>query len=206
LLYIEMILLLFSCVLLHEFGHCFVAKHYKIIVPRIILLPIGGMAQFQRIPRAPKKELFITLAGPLVNIVIFAIIYFFVGWPSKESFASSNLVSFKGTMYFLMIINLLMGTFNLLPVFPMDGGRILRALMALKMPYLKATYIAVVVGKILALVGIFIAIFSLFNWLLAALFAFIYLGADAEYAYVKADEAQRKKLQNLGRPMEDDEI
>ncbi|PJA44378.1 MAG: hypothetical protein CO175_03240, partial [Verrucomicrobia bacterium CG_4_9_14_3_um_filter_43_20] len=124
LLYIEMILLLFSCVLLHEFGHCFVAKHYKIIVPRIILLPIGGMAQFQRIPRAPKKELFITLAGPLVNIVIFAIIYFFVGWPSKESFASSNLVSFKGTMYFLMIINLLMGTFNLLPVFPMDGGRI----------------------------------------------------------------------------------
>lgn len=188
-----LILLLFTCVLLHELGHASVARYYQIAVPRIIILPIGGMAQFQRIPRRPKRELLMTIAGPLVNFVIAGSLYLMIGWPNWHGLIISHL-TWHMVVQYLLIMNLFMGTFNLLPVFPMDGGRILRAFLAMVYPYIKATYIAVFIGKILAVIGIVVGIFWLNNWLLAILFVFIYLAASGEYESVCQQEKEPEKL------------
>ncbi len=179
--------LIFTCVLLHELGHCVAAQRYGIDVPRILLMPIGGMAQFERIPREPWRELVITAAGPAVNFVLAGGLFLVFGFPSDWS-AVAGLGSELNLGQMLAVVNLLMGTFNLLPVFPMDGGRIFRALMAYRCSYLGATRAAVIVGKVLAVVGIFLALWQFENFLAAALFAFIFIGGDAEYRVVRRQE------------------
>ncbi len=184
------IILIFSCVVLHELGHCLVARAYRIPIYRILLLPIGGMAQFGNIPRHPVKELLITLAGPSVNFAIGALLYFGMGQPALW-FAFDIHYDWNGLIKLLLVFNFLMGLFNLLPVFPMDGGRILRALLALRLSYLASTRLAVIVAKPLALAGIIVALFYLNNWITAALFAFIFIGGELEYSLVKRREAFR---------------
>ncbi len=175
----------FTCVVLHEFGHSFTAMHYGIGVRRILLMPIGGMAEFEAIPRQPSRELLITLAGPAVNFVIAGVLWFVVrGMPDEVP-----LYSMAGLAYQLFFANLAMGCFNLLPAFPMDGGRILRAGLAYRMPYLRATQIAATVGKIVSLIGIAIALWNSW-WLLAALFAFISFAGEAEYRAVRRREIE----------------
>jgi Zn-dependent protease len=121
------ILLLFLCVILHEFGHAFAAKSFGINTPDITLLPIGGVARLERMPEKPGQELVIALAGPLVNVVIALCLSVAIGWRGAagvEDFESPNLLTQ------LLAINILLVLFNLLPAFPMDGGRVLRALLA----------------------------------------------------------------------------
>ncbi len=175
----------FACVVLHELGHSLTAMRFGVGVRRILLMPIGGMAEFDRIPRQPSRELLITLAGPAVNFVIAALLWPLVGLGSGEYPATLT-----GFGQLLLQANLVMGSFNLLPVFPMDGGRIFRALLATRWPYLRATYWAATVGKVLALTGALVAIWHYDSYLTAALFGFILLAGEAEYQAVRRREAE----------------
>lgn len=198
LLNVGILLAFFTCVVLHEFGHSFTAMRFGVGVRRILLMPIGGMAEFESIPRQPSRELLITLAGPAVNFVIALLLGICVrmpaGWPlGQYEFAAD----FRGVLQLLVHWNILMGLFNLVPVFPMDGGRILRALLALKLPYLQATRYAATVAKVLATVAIGVALLAPElhlaagrAYLLAALFAFIFFAGEMEYRAVERRERE----------------
>src|SRR5688572_27622315 len=151
------LLAFFTCVVLHELGHSFTAMHYGIGVRRILLMPIGGMAEFDAIPRQPVRELWITLAGPAVNFVIAGVLWLLLPPAAGGEIETMNVVDFG---HLLMKWNVLMGVFNLLPAFPMDGGRILRAVLATRLNYVRATYWAVCVGKVLCTAGFVIAVFT----------------------------------------------
>ncbi len=180
----------FTCVVLHELGHSFTAMHFGIRVRRILLMPIGGMAEFESIPREPRRELLMTLAGPAVNFVIAGILIVAVGvpdgWPWGDYDFAANA---EGFLQLLLSWNLLMGLFNLLPVFPMDGGRILRALLATRLPYVRATYWAANVGKVLAVVAGAVALLYFHRPLTAILFAFIFSAGETEYRAVVRRES-----------------
>lgn len=171
----------FVCVVLHELGHSLTARRYGVQVPRILLMPIGGMAEFDRIPRQPRAELLITVAGPAVNFVIVAVLMLTLGLPKGFPLHVEFEDSFKGIGHLLLYWNAIMGTFNLLPVFPMDGGRIFRALLARKLDYLRATYWAAMIGKILAGVLALVAALYFKNPFVTVLFIFIFFAGDAEY-------------------------
>jgi Zn-dependent protease len=175
----------FACVVLHELGHSFTAMHFGIGVRRILLMPIGGMAELDSIPRQPGRELLITLAGPAVNFAIAGVLWPLVGLGGDDY--PANAVGFG---QLLLQANLFMGCFNLLPVFPMDGGRILRALLATQLPYVRATFWAATVAKILAVIAGLVAAFVFHNYLTAFLFAFIFAAGDAEYRAVLRRERE----------------
>jgi Zn-dependent protease len=182
----------FTCVVLHELGHCFMAMRFGINIRRILLMPIGGMAEFDDIPRQPSRELLITFAGPAVNFAIAGILYAVVGLPHGWSlFRFSDYPGdLTGVTQLLLDWNLKMGCFNLVPVFPMDGGRIFRALLATRVPYLQATFWAASVGKVLATLGALVALFLFHTWLTAVLFAFIFFAGEMEYRAVKRREIE----------------
>lgn len=187
--------LLFVCVVLHELGHCLAARGFGIATRRILLLPIGGMAQLTEMPRQPWREFVITAAGPAVNVAIVLVLgvpLYSAGLiPDTEQgllrlLSEYSLVNLLVTM---VIYNVIMAVFNLVPVFPMDGGRILRSLLAFRLPYLRATQIAVWVARPLAAGAAIYALFIAGNILLTLLFAFIYFAGDMEYRMVKRQEA-----------------
>jgi Zn-dependent protease len=183
------VLLAFACVVLHEFGHALTARRFGVRTRRILLTPIGGMAEFESIPRNPRQEMAIALAGPAVNFVLIGLILLFVDFPAPRDLL---LLSFAPQAVFkqLVFINLMLGCFNLIPVFPMDGGRVLRAALALRLPYLRATQIASRVGKALAVAGALAMLFLAGNPMGAVLFAFIFYAADREYKMVRQREAE----------------
>jgi Zn-dependent protease len=187
---VALLLAFFVCVVLHELGHCFVARRNGIRVPRILLMPIGGMAEFESIPRRPRTEITMALAGPAVNFAIVALLWWFVHFSDDTEAAATLPVTASDFVNLLFLANLLMGTFNLLPVFPMDGGRVLRALLATRLPYLRATFIAATVGKVLAPLLAAAALYWLDAYLLAVLFLFIIVVGEAEYRAVKRAETE----------------
>jgi Zn-dependent protease len=172
-----LITLVFATVVIHELCHSYIAKRYGVKIDRIVLLPIGGLSEMEEIPKDPAQELRIALAGPVSNLVIALVSYIVL-----IIFGSLLSIVLSGALYYFIIINLLLGLFNLLPAFPMDGGRILRAFLAERMSFIKATKLAASIGKqfaiIMAVVGVF------FNFLLILIAIFVYLGADAEYKSV----------------------
>jgi Zn-dependent protease/CBS domain-containing protein len=169
-----LITLVFVTVVIHELAHSYVAQRYGVEIERIVLLPIGGVSQMGEIPRSPRQELLISVVGPLTNMAIALAIYLiYLGTNNLlPSIINSFLIDFA-------YVNILLGVFNLIPAFPMDGGRILRALLAERMDYLRATEISVYTGKLFAIImavaGFYVNIFLI----LIALF--IYIGADQEY-------------------------
>jgi Zn-dependent protease/predicted transcriptional regulator len=172
------IVFIFLCVVLHEVGHSLMAKHYGIVVRDIILLPIGGVSQMEEIPEDPKEEINISLVGPLVSFGL-AILFFILAKLLHQSISFKSLSIFGGNLLAnLFWINLILGLFNLIPAFPMDGGRVLRGILATGMDSLKATKIAVGVGQAFAILLFFFGIF--FNWWMALIAIFIYLGAESE--------------------------
>lgn len=177
----------FVCVLLHELGHALTARTlYGIPTQDITLYPIGGVARLERMPRKPGPEILITLAGPLVNLVL-AIGLAVLGGVLSAAVPQSGLVPFTRALFW---INLALAGFNLIPAFPMDGGRILRAALTSWVGRLRATEIAAGLGRMLAL-GF--GAYSLFTgqFLHAALAGFIYLAAWAELARVREEERPR---------------
>ena len=176
----------FACVVMHELGHSFAARRYGVGVRRILLMPIGGMAEFDSLPREPGKEMVITFAGPAVNFALAVLLWL----PYNQLPQQILFYSAQGLLFQLFWANIIMGLFNLAPVFPMDGGRIFRALLATKFTYLKATHWASLVGKVLSVVGGCVMFFWLDSWLGALLFAFIFMAGDAEYKSVKRRELE----------------
>jgi len=178
---------LFGCVLLHELGHALMARRFGIETEDITLYPIGGVARLRRMPRAPGAELLIALAGPAVNFAIVAALLVLQTLGLAGAGYGSWFDAFVGS---LMLVNLALGLFNLIPAFPMDGGRVLRALLSGWLGRARATTIAASIGRALALA---FGVYSLlsFNLLHTALAAFIYLVAGSEEASVLAEERRR---------------
>lgn len=177
---------LFVCVVLHELGHSYVAKKHGTNIQNITLFLFGGVSSMEEIPRDPKIELKMAMAGPGVSFVIgvlFMIILIFFKAPG-ESFAYYLFLQpidnpYLRFVWMIAILNIILGIFNLLPAFPMDGGRVLRAWLAERMPYIRATREAAGIGKMFAiLMGIFGLLFSGFWFILIAFF--IYIGASEE--------------------------
>ncbi len=181
------ILLLFLCVVLHEFGHAFAAKAFGINTPDITLLPIGGVARLERMPEDPKQELIIAVAGPMVNVVI--ALGLFVAGGGRASLDSST-VEGGALIPQLMTINIVLVLFNLLPAFPMDGGRVLRALLATRLSYARATQIAALVGQGFAFAFGFAGL--LWNPFLIFIALFVYIGASQEAALAQMRDVSRR--------------
>ncbi len=177
----------FTTVVLHELGHCLTARYYHIHVPIITLTPIGGIAHFPRMPREPKQELLITLAGPAVNFTIVGLLFVCAGFSTKGLVNPADAYMPSTPIQFLFIGNLVMGVFNLLPIFPMDGGRIFRAAMASRLSYLLSTRIAFELAKVLALTGtVYFAVHGHFMGI--ALLGFVFLAGRLEYLQVRDAE------------------
>jgi Zn-dependent protease len=179
------VLSLFVCVTLHEFGHATAAKQYGIKTKDITLYPIGGVARLEKMPEKPSQELVVALAGPLVNVVIMVLLLPFIYGFEMQTAATEKglIIGSANFLPMLGIVNMWLALFNLIPAFPMDGGRVLRALLAMKISRVKATDIAATIGKILA-VGFILAGFYL-NPFLIFIGIFIILGAHAESEIVK---------------------
>jgi Zn-dependent protease/predicted transcriptional regulator len=188
-------LLLFVCVTLHEYGHALTARRFGIQTRSILLLPIGGVAHLERMPEKPVQELLITIAGPLVNFAIAALlvpIVFLFGAEAASGLGQTSVLadnlrepSVLNLLLYLFLTNVLLALFNLLPAFPMDGGRLLRALLAMVMPYVQATRAAVLVGR---LVAVGMAMFGIFSGSITLLLVafFVYVGGSAELEAVSS--------------------
>jgi Zn-dependent protease/CBS domain-containing protein len=181
---------MFTCVLLHEFGHVIAARRYGIRTPDITLLPIGGLARLERMPREPMQELIVAIAGPAVNVVIGLILLMFHGLVPFDEFMDELIRgSFTGR---LMVWNFVMVGFNMIPAFPMDGGRVLRAVLAMFLDYGQATRVAATLGQGLAVIGAMVALLTPGYHLLPLLIAlFIFMAAGQEAAYVTDQESMR---------------
>src|SRR5690625_5389848 len=149
-----LLFLVFTCVVLHELGHSLTARHYGIEGPRILLMPIGGMAQFERIPRNPRQEIIISLAGPAVNLGIACLILPFITWPLRWPGESDLLLDRASVIQFLLMINIVMALFNLLPIFPMEDRKSTRAALALRYHYLQVTTIAYLLATAIINIGL----------------------------------------------------
>jgi Zn-dependent protease/CBS domain-containing protein len=181
------ILGLFACVVLHEFGHALTARRYGIQTRDIVLLPIGGVARLERMPEKPQGELQVAIAGPLVNVAIAILLWlaltFTGGWQplGRVNIASGSLIER------LLIANVSLAVFNLIPAFPMDGGRILRALLSTRMDRIRATHTAAAIGQGLAFVFGFIGLFT--NPFLVFIALFVWIGAAQEASATEMQSA-----------------
>jgi len=188
------IALIYTCLVLHEFGHALTAQRLGLPVKHIVLLPIGGMALLQRMPRKPRTELLITAAGPAVNFVIAGICLVLLrGWPPHILRATHPTFHLLGTLRFLLLANLTLGCFNLLPAYPMDGGRVLRALLAYRLNYLEATRWALVIGYFVAGSGIVLGLLT-GAYTVVALFLFILYIGNWEYRQLRRQEENNSRL------------
>lgn len=181
------ILALFFCVVLHEYGHALTARRYGVKTRDIILLPIGGVARLERIPDNPRQELWIALAGPAVNVAIAIVLALWLQLSATWQPVEELTVTGGSFAERLLVVNVFLVVFNLIPAFPMDGGRVLRALLGLKLDYARATQIAASVGQALALVFGFVGLFA--NPFLVFIALFIWIGAAQESSLVQIKSA-----------------
>ena len=195
--FLFLVFILFLCVVMHELGHAFMAKKFDIKIKDIILSPIGGLTRMESMENDPKKEIIVSIAGPIINLLIAGILFIYLyfirtapwGFNLDQSTLNINLPS---VLYFLFFVNLLLFGLNLIPAFPMDGGRILRAILNFYFPSLRATYIASVIGRLLAILGVTIG-FIFKNYALVLVSLFIYIMALFEYQSLKQKLAKAQE-------------
>jgi len=197
---VGLMVLLFTCVVLHELGHSLVAQKFGLTVREIVLLPIGGVARLEKNPEKPLHELLIAAAGPLVNVAI-AVLLFFAGGLAVSLGALEGRPLFQApdgppslsTLWaWLFTANVALAVFNMIPAFPMDGGRVLRAALALRLGFSRATRIATGVGQAIAFAFGLLGVLS-GNFLLVFIALFVFMGAGQE----RAEEQARTVLTTL---------
>lgn len=187
---LALVMALFGCVTLHELGHALMARRYRIPTRDITLLPIGGIARLESLPEDPPQELAVALAGPVVNIVIAALLFPFSGWRTLAGDMNALLhTDASNFLFLLMTLNVWLAVFNLIPAFPMDGGRVLRALLGLRFTYMKATTIATWVGKVIS-VG-FVMLGLLYNPFLFFIGLYVFFASAVETKAVASRQALR---------------
>jgi Zn-dependent protease/predicted transcriptional regulator len=181
------ILAIFMCVVMHEFGHALMARRYGIATRDIILLPIGGVARLEKMPTQPIQELWVALAGPAVNVVIAAALFVWLQATASWEPLQRLTVTTGPLLERLMAVNLFMIAFNMIPAFPMDGGRVLRAALAMRLNYDRATRIAASIGRAIAvLFGLMGLVYSPFLLFIAV---FVWLGATQEAGLTRMKSA-----------------
>lgn len=183
------IVAIFTCVVLHEFGHILTARRYGIVSPEVTLLPIGGVADMNRMPDRPYQELLIALAGPAVNLVIAAAILVYLGATTDIALATHISDPQVGMLARLAATNVFLAVFNLIPAFPMDGGRVLRAGLAMWLGQTKATRIAATIGQGFAFLLGFAGLFG--HPMLVFIAIFVYMAAAGEAQMTDMFEAAR---------------
>ena len=198
----------FTCVVLHELGHSVVAQRFGVKVGSITLLPIGGVAALRSIPQKPAHEMAITVAGPLVNVVIFAALYVVAVWVPFDVPYYPGLMTLPelplgvGELIgALLLVNKWMVVFNMIPAYPMDGGRLFRAVLAKWLPYTRATAVAATVGQVFSLGFVFVGMVT--GWyFLAIIGVLIFLAAGAEEKTVRLRDAlQKVRVGNIMSPV-----
>lgn len=211
--FLLLLVLLFASVLLHELGHALTARRMGIKATDIILSPIGGLARLESLYKYPEKEIKVALAGPVVNFLIALVLFvylYYIAEPgiSFDPYSAFEFISLTAIMYFILYINVLLFVLNLVPAFPMDGGRVLRALLSFKLGPLKATQIASFTGRIISIVFLVVAVI-LRNYALIIISLFVYVLAVAEYRSLKSN-LENEEIKKAGpsfpptnRPEED---
>lgn len=189
-------LLLYVCVIMHEYGHALTARRYGVDTRDIIMFPIGGVARLERIPEKPMQEFFIAIAGPLVNVVIAICLVPLVFTLDPEAAYGINLrypelldatnFSWNIILPTLFVSNIVLVLFNLIPAFPMDGGRVLRSLLSIKLGRLRATQIAAILGQIVAVGFLIWGLYSS-HFITALIGVFVFFAARNEYQMVQQD-------------------
>lgn len=213
------VFVLFFCVVLHELGHALTARHYGVKTRNILLLPIGGLAVLERLPEKPNQELLVALAGPMVNVglaVFFSPLLFLISTEkvqqifgfitqSEGNFFARDILPWEWFIFGLVALNLTVALFNLLPAFPMDGGRILRAFLSIRLARIRATRIATFLGQLFAVLLLALA-WEYENWAAGIIGIFVYFNATVEYRAARQDqlldkfqvkEAMRKRFSRL---------
>ncbi len=188
--YIGFVFTIFACVVLHELGHSLAARRYGIQTRSITIFPIGGVASLEKIPEKPQQELVVAFAGPLVNILIAIGLWLFLSLTGEmhlnvEDVEEMTHINGGNFLLSLLIVNIMLVVFNMIPAFPMDGGRVLRAFLAMNMSRVKATEWAVNVGKFFALLFVFYGFSS--NPFLVFIALFIFLSAQTELDQVRSE-------------------
>ncbi|MCK0206436.1 site-2 protease family protein [Starkeya koreensis] len=189
---VAFVALLFFCVLLHEFGHIFAARRYGVKTPEVTLWPFGGIARLERIPEKPSEELVVAIAGPLVNVAIAVLLLLYLGGNVGVEHIENIENPQMGLVAKLAAANIFLVVFNLIPAFPMDGGRVLRALLALKMSHAQATQTAASIGQGLAVMLGILGIFG--NPMLIIIAVFVFLAATGEAGQVQMKQAAQGLL------------
>jgi len=184
------VIALFVCVIAHEYGHALMARRFGIKTPDITLLPIGGMSRLERMPEDPRQEIAVALAGPLVSLAIWAVLALTLGTTGISTLQQIDITSGRSFLAHLAAINLFLALFNLLPAFPMDGGRVFRAALSLVMSREKATRVAAGAGQMLAFAFGFFGLIT-GNLLLILIAVFIFMAAAAESNDVTLHSAVR---------------
>jgi Zn-dependent protease len=184
LLSILFVLTLFVCVVLHEFGHALTARRFGVQTKSITLLPIGGLANIQDVPEKPKQELQMTIAGPLVNLAIALVLYIIIKLTVGFEGVEYKEITLNNFLHLLLSVNIIIAVFNLLPAFPMDGGRVFRAALNIKMSREKATRIAMRIGQGFGLLFILAGLYV--NPFLVLIGLFVMGSAWFEYQQIKS--------------------
>ena len=193
-----LVLVLFLCVVLHELGHSRMAMRFGIQTRSITLLPIGGVASLERMPEKPKEELAVALAGPAVNVVIALLLFLLVPLKTYRAFTPEQWEQFFAApsldtfLVYLLMANILLVVFNLIPAFPMDGGRVLRALLGFSFNRARATDIAARLGQAVSFIFLILGLF--FNPFLVIIAIFVFFGAYTENKMVQQDYQLRGHL------------
>ena len=181
---LQFVIAVMVCVLLHEIGHAVVAKKFGIKTEKMVLLPIGGISTTNETTEKPKEEFFITMAGPLANILIAVILYFVIpvsdyySYDLGEYFNALNDFTLRTFLYFLFIVNVALAVFNMIPAFPLDGGHIFRAVLDLKLDRANATKATTTMGHIIAIALLLIGL--LFNPIIVFMSLFLFVGNYTE--------------------------